>query len=39
MQQDDFLECLVASIAYIGLGRIAHFLGKGCIKAAIGNAV
>jgi hypothetical protein len=35
MQRGDFLESLVASIACIGLGRIARLLGKGCTKAAI----
>jgi hypothetical protein len=39
MQREDFLGCLVALIAYIGLGRIAHLLGRGCTKAAMGNAV
>jgi hypothetical protein len=39
MQRKDFLGCLVASIVCIGFGRISHLLGKGCTKAAIGNAV
>jgi hypothetical protein len=39
VQQEDFLGCLVASIACIGLGRIARLLGKGRTKATMGNAV
>jgi hypothetical protein len=39
MQREDFLGCLVALIACIGLGRIARLLGKGCTKAAMGNAM
>jgi hypothetical protein len=37
MQREDFLGCLVASIACIGLGRIACFLGKGCTKGRNGE--
>jgi hypothetical protein len=37
MQREDFLGCLVASIACIGLGRIARLLGKGYIKATMGE--
>jgi hypothetical protein len=39
VQREDFLGCLVASIACIGLGRIACLLGKGCTKATMGNVV
>jgi hypothetical protein len=39
MQREDFLGCLVASIACIRLGRIACLLGRGCTKAAMGNAM
>jgi hypothetical protein len=35
----DFLGCLLALIACIGLERIARLLGKGCTKAAMGNTV
>jgi hypothetical protein len=39
MQREDFLGCLVASIACIDHGKIAHLLGRACTKAAMGNAV
>jgi hypothetical protein len=32
MQRVDFLGCLRASIACVGLGRISHLLGKGYAK-------
>jgi hypothetical protein len=39
MQREDFLGCLIASIICIGLGRIAHLLGKGCTMVAMENIV
>jgi hypothetical protein len=32
MQLEDFLGCFGVSIACIGLGRIAHLLGRDCTK-------
>jgi hypothetical protein len=37
MQSENFLGCLVASIACNELGRIARLLGKGCTKATNGE--